>query len=73
MMSELDDLLRQKAELETRIQEVMAGQIDRLKLEFADLAYKLREIGGLPNAVESVFTNKAGTFNSYRVMRVKKA
>ncbi|WP_246621243.1 hypothetical protein [Rhizobium laguerreae] len=51
----------------------MAGQIDRLKLEFADLAYKLREIGGLPNAVESVFTNKAGTFNSYRVMRVKKA
>ncbi|NTG12689.1 hypothetical protein G6L05_02870 [Agrobacterium rhizogenes] len=72
-MSELDDLLRQKAELEARIQEVMAGEVDRLKFEFAELAYKLRELGALPNAVIDAFTDKAGTFNTYRTMKVKKA
>jgi hypothetical protein len=72
MMSELDDLLRQKAEIEARIQEVMAGEVDRLKLEFAEAAYKMREIGALPQLVEAVFTDKAGTFNPYRTMRVKK-
>ncbi|GAJ96194.1 hypothetical protein [Rhizobium rhizogenes] len=72
-MSELDDLLRQKAELEARIQEVMVGEVDRLKFEFAELAYKLRELGALPSAVIDAFTDKAGTFNTYRTMKVKKA
>lgn len=72
-MSELDDLLRQKSDIEARIRDVMAGEVERLKLEFADLAFKLREMGVLPNPVTAVFTDKAGTFNSYRTMRVKKA
>ncbi|MFC3072329.1 hypothetical protein [Shinella pollutisoli] len=71
-MSELDDLLRQKAEIEARIVEVRASEIERLKLDFAHLAYKLRELNGLPRAVVDVFTDKSGTFNSYRVMKVKK-
>ncbi|MDM9626355.1 hypothetical protein QTL95_10640 [Rhizobium sp. S152] len=71
-MSELDDLLRQKAEIEARIFEVRMQEIDRLRLEFAELAYKLRELNGLPKPLVDVFTDKAGTFNSYRVMSVKK-
>ncbi|MGO8068705.1 hypothetical protein AB9E28_24650 [Rhizobium leguminosarum] len=71
-MSELDDLLRQRAEIEARIQEVMAGEVDQLRLEFAELAYKLRELNALPASVASIFTDKAGTFNSYRTMRVKR-
>lgn len=71
-MSQLDDLLPQKAEIEARIVEVRAKEIDHLKLEFANLAYKLRELNGLPNALVEIFTDKAGTFNSFRVMNVKK-
>jgi hypothetical protein len=71
-MSELDDLLRQKAEIEARIAEVRVHEIDSLKLEFAMLAYKLRELNGLPHPLVDVFTDKAGTFNSYRVMKVRK-
>lgn len=71
-MSELDELLRQKAEIEARIVEVRALEIDRLKLEFANLAYKLRELNGLPKSIAENFTDKAGTFNPFRVMNVKK-
>ena len=71
-MSELDDLLRQKAEIEARIVEARANEIDRLKLDLAHMAYKLRELNGCPHAVVNVFTDKAGTFNSYGVMKVKK-
>ena len=71
-MSELDDLLRQKADIEARIAEARAGEIDRLKLDFAHLAYKLRELNGLPKSLVDVFTDKAGRFNSYRTMTVKR-
>lgn len=71
-MSELDDLLRQKAEIEARILEVRGQEIERLKLEFANLAYKLRELNALPQSVADAFTDKADTFNSFRVMKVKK-
>lgn len=72
-MAELDDLLRQKAEIEARIAEVRSQEIDRLKLDFSILAYKLRELNALPKAVVDAFTDKAGTFNSFRVMKVKKS
>ncbi|MHC5230570.1 hypothetical protein [Brucella sp. LJL56] len=71
-MSELDDLLRQKAEIEVRILEVKGQDIERKKLEFANLAYQLRELNALPKAVAEAFTDKANTFNSFRVMKVKK-
>ncbi len=71
-MSELDDLLRQKAEIEVRILEVRVREIERLKLEFAILAYKLRELNALPKSIVDAFTDKADTFNSFRVMKVKK-
>lgn len=71
-MAELDDLLRQKAEIEARIVEARAQEIDRLKREFAILAYKLRELNALPKALVEAFTDKAGTFNSFRAVKVKK-
>ena len=71
-MSELNDLLRQKAEIEARILEVRGQEIERLKLEFANLAYELRELNALPKVIADAFTDKAGTFNSFRVMKVKK-
>lgn len=71
-MSELDDLLRQKAEIEARILEVKGQEIERKKLEFATLAYQLRELNALPKAIVDAFTDKANTFNSFRVMKVKK-
>ncbi|MFB8340960.1 hypothetical protein ACWGNA_03360 [Brucella cytisi] len=71
-MSELDDLLRQKAEIEARILEVRGQEIEWLKLEFANLAYKLRELNALPKAIVDAFTDKADTVNSFRVMKVKK-
>ncbi|MCH4539366.1 hypothetical protein [Ochrobactrum sp. A-1] len=71
-MSELDDLLRQKAEIEARILEVRGQEIDRKKLEFANLAYQLRELNALPKVIANAFTDKANTFNSFRVMKVKK-
>ncbi|ELT48690.1 hypothetical protein F9K88_01340 [Brucella intermedia] len=71
-MSELDDLLRQKAEIEARILEVKSQDIERKKLDFAILAYELRELNALPKSVADAFTDKANTFNSFRVMKVKK-
>lgn len=71
-MSELDDLLRQKAEIEARILEVKSQDIERKKLDFAILAYELRELNALPKSVVDAFTDKANTFNSFRVMKVKK-
>jgi hypothetical protein len=71
-MSELDDLLRQRAEIDARILEIRAQEIDRRKLQFATLAYELRELNGLPKSLVEAFTDKAGTFNSFRVMNVKR-
>jgi hypothetical protein len=71
-MSVLDDLLRQKAEIEARILDARAQEIDRLKLEFAILAQKLRELNGLPKPLVDLFTDKGGTFNSFRALNVKK-
>ncbi len=71
-MSELEDLLRQKAEIEARIEKVRASEIDDLKRRFADMAYQLRELNALPAALVEAFTDKAGTFNVFRTMKVKK-
>ncbi|MQW88565.1 MULTISPECIES: hypothetical protein [Sinorhizobium] len=72
-MSELAELLKQKAEIEARIEKVKAAEVDKMKLQFADLATQLRELNALPDLVAALFTDKAGTFNAYRTMRVKKA
>ncbi|MBY3075884.1 hypothetical protein HFO73_01270 [Rhizobium laguerreae] len=71
-MSELEDLLRQKADIEARIEQVRASEIDGLKRRFADMALQLRELNALPAAIVEAFTDKAGTFNVFRTMKVKK-
>ncbi|NKL37515.1 hypothetical protein GFL49_27875 [Rhizobium leguminosarum bv. viciae] len=71
-MSELEDLLRQKAEIEAKIEKVRASEVDGLKRRFADMALQLRELNAMPAALVEVFTDKAGTFNVYRTMKVKK-
>jgi len=71
-MSELQELLRAKAEIEAKIEEVKASEVERLKLHFVELATQLRELNSLPAALVDIFTDKAGTFNAFRVMRVKK-
>ncbi|MBY5357251.1 hypothetical protein HFO94_27620 [Rhizobium leguminosarum] len=71
-MSELEDLLRQKAEIEARIMEVRADEVDRLKFDLATIAYQLRELNALPKTLVAAFTDKAGTFNVYRTMGVKR-
>ncbi|NNH46257.1 hypothetical protein HLI03_32230 [Rhizobium laguerreae] len=71
-MSELEDLLRQKAEIEARIEKVRATEIDGLKRRFVEMAMQLRELNALPSVLVEIFTDKAGTFNVYRTMRVKK-
>ncbi|MBB4250831.1 hypothetical protein HFN78_20955 [Rhizobium laguerreae] len=71
-MSELEDLLRQKAEIEAKIEKVRASEVDGLKRRFADMALQLRELNAMPAALVEAFTDKAGTFNVYRTMKVKK-
>lgn len=71
-MSELNELLRAKAEIEAKIEAVKASEVDRLKLQLVDLANQLRELNSLPDALVELFTDKAGTFNAFRVLRVKK-
>ncbi|WKL21286.1 hypothetical protein QYR00_05835 [Agrobacterium tumefaciens] len=71
-MSELQELLRAKAEIEAKIEEVKASEVERLKLQFVDLATQLRELNSLPSSLVELFTDKAGTFNAYRTLRVKK-
>jgi hypothetical protein len=71
-MSELEDLLRQKAEIEARIEQVKGEEVERLKRTFVDIATQLRQLNALPKQVATVFTDKAGTFNAFRVMSVKK-
>lgn len=71
-MSELEDLLRQKAEIEARIEKVRASEIDGLKRRFVEMAMQLRELNALPNVLVEAFTDKAGTFNVYRTLKVKK-
>lgn len=72
-MSELTELLKQKAEIEAKIEKLKIVEVDKLKLQFAELATQLRELNALPDAVAALFTDKAGTFNVYRTMKVKKA
>ncbi|MEY9631274.1 hypothetical protein [Sinorhizobium fredii] len=72
-MSELAELLKQKAEIEAKIEKVKAVEIDKMKLNFAELATQLRELNALPDTLSTLFTDKAGTFNAYRTMKVKKA
>lgn len=71
-MSELEDLLRQKAEIEARIEQVKGEEVERLKRTFVDIATQLRQLNALPKQVAAAFTDKAGTFNAFRVMSVKK-
>ncbi|MBY2993802.1 hypothetical protein HF263_04090 [Rhizobium leguminosarum] len=71
-MSELEDLLRQKAEIEARIEKLRASEVEGLKRQFADMALQLRELNAMPAALVEAFTDKAGTFNVYRTMKVKK-
>lgn len=71
-MSELEELLRQKADIEARIRSVKSAEVDAWKLQIAKLSTQLREINELPAALVSLFTDKAGTFNAYRVLKVKK-
>ncbi|MGO7726742.1 hypothetical protein ACC704_01455 [Rhizobium johnstonii] len=71
-MSELEDLLRQKAEIEARIEKVRASEVEGLRRQFADMALQLRELNAMPAALVEAFTDKAGTFNVYRTMKVKK-
>lgn len=49
-----------------------ASEVERLKLQFVDLATQLRELNSLPSSLVELFTDKAGTFNAYRTLRVKK-
>ncbi|MDB5524776.1 MAG: hypothetical protein JWM58_2539 [Rhizobium sp.] len=72
-MSELADLLRQKAEIDAKIEKVKAAEVDRMKLQFCEMATQLRELSALPSSLVTLFTDKAGTFNAYRVLKVKKA
>ena len=72
-MSELAELLKQKAEIEAKIEKLKVVEVEKLKLQFADLATQLRELNALPVTLKTLFTDKAGTFNAYRVMKVKKA
>lgn len=72
-MSELAELLKQKAEIEAKIEKVKAAEVDKMKLQFAELATQLRELNALPESLAALFTDKAGTFNVYRTMKVKKA
>ncbi|MCJ8509260.1 hypothetical protein MUU53_15190 [Rhizobium lemnae] len=71
-MSKLAELLKQKAEIEAAIEKVRETEIVDLKRRFAELALQLRELNGLPPSLVEAFTDKAGTFNSYRTMKVKK-
>ncbi|QND39082.1 hypothetical protein HB771_17210 [Rhizobium leguminosarum bv. viciae] len=71
-MSELEDLLRQKAEIEAGIEKVRASEVEGLRRQFADMALQLRELNAMPAALVEAFTDKAGTFNVYRTMKVKK-
>lgn len=72
-MTDLDELLRQRAELDARIEQVKAEALEGLRVQFAELATKLRAVDALPRPLVDLFTDKAGTFNAYRVMRVRKA
>lgn len=71
-MSELAELLRQKAEIEAKIEKAKAGEVEKLKRQFAETAMQLRELNALPRQLVETFTDKAGTFNAFRVMKVKK-
>lgn len=71
-MSELADLLKQKAEIEAKIRKVKATEVDNWKSQLAKLVTQLREINELPATLTAVFTDKAGTFNAYRTLRIKK-
>lgn len=71
-MDELAELLKQKAEIEAKIERVKAKEVDKLKTQFAEMAIHLRELNALPESLVDAFTDKAGTFNVYRVMKVKR-
>lgn len=71
-MSELDDLLKQKADIEAKIRKARAAERDSWKLQLAKLVTQLREINELPDTLVAVFTDKAGTFNAYRTLKIKK-
>ena len=71
-MTELTELLRQKAEIEAKIAKARAAEVEKLKRDFAEMALHLRELNALPASVVEAFTDKAGTFNSFRTMKVKK-
>lgn len=71
-MSELEELLKQKADLDAKIRKAKALEVDGLKLQLAKLVTQLREINELPASLVSVFTDKAGTFNAYRTLKIKK-
>jgi hypothetical protein len=71
-MDELTELLKQKAEIEAKIERVKAKEVDKLKTQFAEMAIHLRELNALPESLVDAFTDKAGTFNVYRVMKVKR-
>ena len=72
-MTDLAELLRAKAEIEAKIEAFKTEEVERLKLLMADTATKLRELNALPAPLVDLFTDKAGTFNAYRVVKVKKS
>lgn len=71
-MSELSELMKQKALLEAQINKIKEREIGDLKSQFAQLALQLRELNALPESVAEAFTDKSGTFNAYRTMKVKR-
>lgn len=72
-MTDLAELLRAKAEIEAKIEAFKTEEVERLKLLMADTATKLRELNALSAPLVELFTDKAGTFNAYRVVKVKKS
>lgn len=71
-MSDLSNLLKQKAELEAQIEMLKKAQVGVLKLQLIELVTHLRELNSLPSVLVELFTDKAGTFNPYRVLKIKK-
>lgn len=71
-MSELAALLHAKAEIEAKIEALKASEVERLKLDLVAVATKLRELNALPDVLTELFTDKAGTFNAYRALKLKK-
>lgn len=71
-MDKLEQLRKQKADIEAQIDAELAKEVDAKKKILADTVADLREAKALQQDIEAVFTGGDGLFNPWRKMRVKK-